>query len=288
MIGGNKKFKKIDYKNKKFENPFFDKKKKPLKKRKIKITSNLKTKIYILLGFLLIAFILWVFFYSSIFSIQKITVEGTIRIEPDEIANIAKEQLKEKKLFLFTQDNIFFFNTKELKNKLMDKYNFKEIKIFAKKPGTINIKVLEKSYAYVWKEDDKYYYVDIDGYIIKEINIPDIPKNRYPLIENIGMNKIYENQVVIDKNKINFISEIFSYLQEGNSYGIEIEIFQIGDDDKKIILKIVGGPEIYFNSAETADEQFTKLIIIKDEKLKSDFFSKTYIDLRYGDKVYYR
>lgn len=288
MIGGNKKFKKIDYKNKKFENPFFDKKKKPLKKRKIKITSNLKTKIYILLGFLLIAFILWVFFYSSIFSIQKITVEGTIRIEPDEIANIAKEQLKEKKLFLFTQDNIFFFNTKELKNKLMDKYNFKEIKIFAKKPGTINIKVLEKSYAYVWKEDDKYYYVDIDGYIIKEINIPDIPKNRYPLIENIGMNKIYENQVVIDKNKINFISEIFSYLQEGNSYGIEIEIFQIGDDDKKIILKIVGGPEIYFNSTETADEQFTKLIIIKDEKLKSDFFSKTYIDLRYGDKVYYR
>ncbi len=288
MIGGNKRAKKIDYKNKKFENPFFDKRKKSSKKQKTKFTANLKIKLYIVFGIFLIAFILWVFFYSNIFSIQKIIVEGAVRTQPNEIANMARDQVEETKFIIGTQNNIFLFDEKALKNKLIDKYAFKNVKVAKEKPGTIKIEVSEKSYAYIWKEGEKYYYADIDGYIIKEINPLEIKNGNYPLIENQGNDKIYENKIIANKEKINFIEGIFSYLQEGNSYDIEIENFIVDNTENKVTLKIIGGPEIYFNSKESPDEQITKLLIIKDEKLKDDFFSKSYIDLQYGEKVYYR
>jgi hypothetical protein len=53
-----------------------------------------------------------------------------------------------------------------------------------------------------------------------------------------------------------------------------------------MILKL--GPAVYFNIEEDIDKQINKLIIIKNEKIKKDFNKKTYIDLRYGDRVYYR
>lgn len=288
MIGGKNRAKKIDYKNKKFENPFFNKKKKAKKIKKINKIPNLKIKFYFSLGFLFIVFILWLMFYSNIFFIQKIVVEGTVRAQPNEIANEVLKQTEGERFFIGTQNNIFVFDTEELKNNLMERYDFKSINILKERPGTIKIKVDEKNYAYVWKEKDKYYYADIDGYIIKEVNPLEIKESNYPLVNNQGDDKIYENKILVSEEKINFITEIFSYLQKNNSYDIEVETFIIDNDEHKVTLRIIGGPEVYFNSEESADAQITKLSIIKDERLKEDFYSKSYIDLRYGDKVYYR
>jgi len=51
---------------------------------------------------------------------------------------------------------------------------------------------------------------------------------------------------------------------------------------------LIDGPKIFFNTEEGIDKQINKLLVIKNEKLKDDFNGKEYIDLRYGDRVYYR
>ena len=48
------------------------------------------------------------------------------------------------------------------------------------------------------------------------------------------------------------------------------------------------GPMIYFNLQEDIEKQVTKLLVLMNEKLKNNLGEKEYIDLRYGDKVYYK
>ncbi len=53
-------------------------------------------------------------------------------------------------------------------------------------------------------------------------------------------------------------------------------------------MKILDGPAVYFNTEKDINAQIAKLLIITDKKLKDNFKNKKYIDLRYGDRVYYR
>ena len=48
------------------------------------------------------------------------------------------------------------------------------------------------------------------------------------------------------------------------------------------------GPVVYFNLQENVDKQVAKLLVLIKEKLRSDLDGKEYIDLRYGDKIYYK
>ncbi|MFH1482541.1 MAG: hypothetical protein ABIE46_03405, partial [Patescibacteria group bacterium] len=62
----------------------------------------------------------------------------------------------------------------------------------------------------------------------------------------------------------------------------------IDNEEGTIELKVVSGPIIYFNIKDDLLKQVSKLDVTISQKLKEEFIKKTYIDLRYGDKVYYR
>jgi hypothetical protein len=53
-------------------------------------------------------------------------------------------------------------------------------------------------------------------------------------------------------------------------------------------MAVKGGPFIFFNIKDDIDKQLAKLVLIRDKELMDNFNKKTYIDLRYGDKVYYK
>ena len=69
-----------------------------------------------------------------------------------------------------------------------------------------------------------------------------------------------------------------------NRIGKEIRIKTIWT----IKIKLIDGPGIYFNIDENLKQQLDKLLVIKNEKIKDDFLTKQYIDLRFGDSVYFR
>ena len=53
-------------------------------------------------------------------------------------------------------------------------------------------------------------------------------------------------------------------------------------------LKFKDGPFLYLDPSSSFEEQFERMLIIKEEKLKETFSSKQYIDLRYGESIYFR
>lgn len=294
MIIRRKKYKRIDYYNKKFVNPFF-------RRRKIKKvrTSGLiqRNKLIIFLTLSFLVGLLWFFCFSSIFNINNIIINNLNRISKQEIEDIVYQQMKTRQLLFFPQRNLILFSKKDFQKNVEKKYYFKNLSIKKKFPKSIIINIQEEPCAFILQEEGRYYYVDIEGYIIDEINPLDIKKNSYPLIYNDENTKIYSGKIDIDSNHINYIISLADKLnnnydfllnKDNKDIKLEIEKFALSQEINTVKMVMLGGPTIYFNTEEDQVRQINKLIIIKNDKLKNDFINKIYIDLRYGDKVYYR
>ncbi len=282
-----KKFKaKLNYGSREYSNPYFADR----KKRKTKIATfrlSFKTKIILLFSLVLLIALLGGALYSGFFTISDISINGEGRIPKINLENIVKEQIASSLFKFWPQKNIFIFSTKRLKDELEKKYVFNQLTIKKQLPRTLIINYQEKKYALIWLEDNKYYYADSQGYIITEANLLEIKQKDYPLIENISGSKIVDIKISVSANILDYAIRLFNKFKD---YEADFKIDRFRIDDNPNILKVVlnNGPELYFNVTEDMDKQINKLLILKQEKLKDDFNNKTYIDLGYGDRVYYR
>jgi len=296
-----KRRKKIDYYDKNLTNPFFHHR----RKKRINFSAGWsgKKKLMALLILILAGGLVWLIFSPAVFSINNITVKGAIRIPPGEIESLAWQQTREKRFLFFPQINIFAFSKKEAIEELEKSYSFEKLTINKNLPHTLIIDIQEKSYAFIWCEEEKYYYADIDGYLINEVSPLEIKQKKYPIIENRGEGKIISEpgsglgRINTDENHTNYIVDLSDrFLAEKNKAGeagensedLIIEKFIIDKDANTVKMALAEGPTVYFNTKEDQEKQINKLLAIKKETLKNDFKNKSYIDLRYGDRVYYR
>lgn len=287
-FGKRRKFTKLDYREKKYQNPFFQNKKSSFKKIDLKhFFALIKSRLTIIGISIIIILGVYLFFFSSLFEIKKTNLSGLSRIEEKEILNLINIQKEKNFLLLFKQKNLLILNKDQLAENFEKKYEFAKIEIEKKFPNTLNIKIQEKSLALIWLEEGIYYNTDIDGRIISEVSPLDISKDIYPIIENKTEQNIENYQINFDKQKIDYALDLFSeFIIDVPDIKLEKIIFDKDIDAIKI--RVAGGPEIYFNLQEDLNKQINKLITIKNEILKNDFYQKTYIDLRYGERVYYR
>ncbi len=265
------------YSKKNYVNPYFRKKRNFL----IKIPAYSWKLLLILI---MIICLIWFIFFVPIFNIKKITVNGAIKISAEEIENFAWEQTK---TIWGRKVNIFLFSKNDLIKKINEKYNLDNLRIEKKLPDKLIINFSEKQQAIIWFEADKYYYADIVGNIISEVDLLNISQKNIPLINNNGDNKIIDKKIKISPDKIKFILDLFFEFKD-KKHNFEIERFIVENNENAVNLKVIGGPIIYFNTKDDLAKQTSKLIEIINQKFKDDFSKKTYIDLRFGDKVYYR
>jgi cell division septal protein FtsQ len=274
-------------KKNKYSNPFFKNKRGGVfSEKKLRLTFKIRLILIFSLIFLII--FVWFVLLSSFFVIKDINITGLTRTSSDDINNIIHEQMSENSGLVFKQNNIILFSQKEFLDNLNSKYNFETID-FKKHylDRQIKLKIIERGYALVWSEDDHYYYADNNGNIINEANPLDITSKDYPIIYNESDKKIDQNKIFINEDALNFVFDLFDKLKN-NTYNIDMEKFIINNETNSLKLKVVAGPEVMFNIKDTVDGQIEKLILIKDNQLKNTFSSQEYVDLRFGDRIYYR
>ncbi|OGF27650.1 hypothetical protein A2331_04540 [Candidatus Falkowbacteria bacterium RIFOXYB2_FULL_34_18] len=287
IIKNNRKYTRkggMHYSSKDYSNPFFVKKKK-FNFNFIKFNFSFRFKVVAVLIFIIIMSLLWFLFYSQFFVIKNFEIEGTGKIDAETIKKITERQTNNKLWLMFPQRNIFFFNKKKLRQNLESGYSFEVLKIIKNFPSTIKIEYQEKKYAIIWMENEQYFYADREGFIITETNPLEITEKNYPLIYNLTTNKIANNQISVDPKYIQDAIYLFDLFKEGDMITEKLIIDQEVDTIK---VKILEAGEIYFNTNESLEKQYEKLLILKSERLKEDFNKKTYIDLRIGDSIYYR
>ncbi len=269
----------------KYSNPFFETKKKQRRKTTGDPSILLRARLigFVVLGFFF--FLFWFSFYSNYFSIKSIEARGGEGIDHTILETIAWSQINDSNFVLWQQKNIFIFNKKELVKTLNFKYSFNDVVVNKKLPGKIIIDYNEKKYSFMWLEKGIYYYSDIEGYIIDQIG--GVPEDKsYPLIENKSSFSIESNKLSINNDLINYAFLILDRMDSHKD--IVIDRFIIENNDSTLKVKVKDGPELFFNINRDVDKQLNKIITLKNEILKDDFFKKEYIDVRIGDRVYHR
>lgn len=230
------------------------------------------------------AALVWLLFFSSVFTVKYVEVRGAQLSSAGDIETMAHMQTEEKRIFFLQQDRLFVFKSEDFKSKLINDYSLENVKIIKKLPSTLIIELQEKQAAAVWLEAEQYYLVDSAADIIS----PSSPEElSVPIIRNNGLPKIKERKVDVDPSIISTASQIFTNFPSRFSW-ISVKELAVSNDARTLILASAKGPMIYFNTSEAVDPQLVRLDTLLQGDLRSRFEKLDYIDLRFGDKLYYK
>lgn len=277
-----KKLKK-DYQRKNLKNPFF-------RQRKEK-TEHRFGKLIIISSVIAFFACIWFFFAAPLWRVNDLEIKGLTRFEESEVRNIIEDAKKETIMLVLKRNNIFLFQTEETADLIKEKFSLAEVKIKKSFPHKLIIEISERPYSFVYQEKEKSFFSSSDNYLIKEIDLAGADREeaaKYFLIENKNSVSLVKENNRLDLSK-EYLDFIFQLKEELNNYPeLLIEKFIISDQYfNSVFVKIKDGPQILINVKDGAREQIERLILVKNTKIKDNFNKLDYIDLRYGDKLYF-
>lgn len=282
-----KKFKRVkkDYQQKNLNNPFF--RKKQLKKNNGSKRAGRNFLRPLLLAFILFA-LFYLFFMSSLFGLKQVKVLGLSRIPEDNVAELAWRQAEEKRLLVFKQKNILFFDTDDLQKTLTDNFSFDSVRVYKQWPHTLAVSLGERGLSFIWQDGDVRSFSDSHGCLIKDVEVKDEDISNYPFLSSVGAQDYLDQKSCLSLDD-DYLKAVFRLYDKLKAYpDMPLDKFLLDGAFNTLQVKFKDGPNIFFNVKEDLDKQLNKLVVIKQDKGDDYFKSLEYIDLRYGDRAYFK
>ncbi len=239
---------------------------------------------YFFLACVIIGALLWLFAFSNIFAIEKISVEGTVNYDSSEIEQEARAQIEHPRALVFSQSRLAIFNGRALQKTLEEKYSLRQLRVIKKLPKTLIIRVVETEAAAVWFEADQYYLISLDGVVLRPT---EGPAADLPTLYNNGLPRMQDGKINAQEKAIAAARSLRDELQGRFSY---FPYEQLVVDNDRDTIKIIGKkrPAIYLTTDEALPAELDRLDVLLKGELASKLPKLQYIDLRFGDKVYYK
>lgn len=273
-------FIKRDYQRKKLDNPFFKKKEEDKKRRWWRLWLFL----LLILGFAVVYLL-----SAPWFNISSLKVNGLGRLPESAILESVNKQMAEPVGRFFKKKNIFLFNTNEGAEELLKEFNFSQIKITKKYfPNELIINIYERPYAFIWIEEGKTYYSDSSGYIINDQEVDPKDFTLLPVIENQSQKKMIKSGNLVLSEE--YLKYIFNFNEAALKYpDLTISKFIVPQEDvknKSLRVLFADGLLAYFSINSNIEEKLLALEVVKKEKIKDNLSDISYLDSRYGDKIF--
>lgn len=285
-----------------------------IKKKKRKIFKN---KMLLVSGLFVILFV-GLCFISRIerISINTVTVSGNKIIDTELIKNIAEEKLEGNYLWVIPKRNLLLYPKHAILKELSDQYKrLTDIEIKVDGTQTLEINVKERVGLYTWcgenlpeegvpLEDVKCYFMDRAGYIFDQAPFfsGDVYLKFFGPIGDIQEIDFESNSILENPAGHYFIPSLFARIvlfeDSLSDMGLRpMALFVSNSNEMEFYLESTGSihsmPKIIFNQnadfiklAENLDAALTTPPLQTDFKTK--YKSLQYIDLRFGNKVYYK
>ena len=237
-------------------------------------------------------------------NINAFEVAGNKVIETKEIESVMTERINGNYFWFFPKTNFLLYPKEAIEKELTQKFKrIDSISLNVIDFRTLEVSLSEKAALYTWcgatpyklnEEKEKCYFLDENGFIFDEA----------PYFSGEVYLKFYGSVGTTQENPsgLHFIEPDFkrliAFAEMVESVGISPAIFYIeeGRDIRMFLSSLYKsrmGPEIIFKM----ESDFSKIVenlqsILATEPLQEDFKNKyaslLYIDLRFGNKVYYK
>jgi cell division septal protein FtsQ len=265
-----------DYKDTDFRNPRLQKERDS--------RQRLKSRLFFGSIVFSIAGLFYFLFYSPYFELKEISVNGLQQINPETMKEMIDEYRIERHWLIFSHNCYWFFDKDELAKKITEKYWIDYIDMKKLWPNRIIIDVGERESAVNWLSGDKCYRLDLTAtaiefceagsalMTIKDLNEMPVEIGKSPLSEDL-----LEQLIRIDQ----------SLKMIAANYHFKISNYEI--KDKSLEVKIADGFSVFFNLAQSDYQQIERLeLLMKQNDVLENLAKLQYIDLRFGEKLFYK
>lgn len=246
---------------------------------------SFKTWLLIIGGIILIGAIIWLLFISSFLTISAVSITGTNDNKAMAVEDIIWRQTDEHRWWFISQSHLVAFDTGAAQKRIEEEYIFEAVTFKKKLLHTLELHVTEKTPAVVWFENDKYYVVDSEGWVLEQLSVP--PDN-LPVVYNNAAPAISERRVTSNSAGLIKPAVELNTLLHGQFSYLKAKQMTVNQEQATLIVVLQGGQLIYVATDQSLTTQLEKLDTLVKTQLKSHLTGIDYIDLRFGDKIYYK
>ena len=184
--------------------------------------------------------------------------------------------------------NILFLDAEELEEKIKEEFPVIDEARIKKDflERAISVELAEKKSIGIWCVDpNPCFYLEKRGGIFEEA--PQAEGSLILLIKTQGVSEIPPlGAKVVDENFLDFMLKIKEDLFSSVNVGVKEFSFKSGSFDVQALT--TEGFKIFFDGKKNPADQAANLKIMLEEKIKEERANLEYIDLREGNRIYYK
>ena len=241
--------------------------------------------------------------YSPLFQIKNVEVAGNQLINPETVKSIVTDQLASHRFLLFSQSNIFFFDKHQVAQIIEQEFLIQKVSIKKKYFQTVEVLLGSQPSGIAWVSDSQQYYLDLTGVVNHQANqqnhvtiaasssTTDIVRSEvaifgFPVVYDLSNTPVTLGQSATSAEVVSFITTVFNLLSASADF--DITRFVIDRPyNQDVIMVTQDGWEVRFKITDDPRVQVNTLITILQQKV-SNRKNLQYIDLRFGQRVFYK
>ena len=274
-------------------NKVLSKREEYLKKKRTKRLIKYGFAIFLVISLFIITVL---FFHIQKFRISVVTLSGGVLVQESDISSSTKDFLSGNYFWLFPKNNAFLYPQSALEKMLKEK--FKRIdKISVHRNGfkTLNIVITERNLNALWcgfvptpEVQEHCYFMDNNGTIFAEA--PNFSGDAY--FKYYGL--VGANMSPIGIDYIASTTEFHGlsvFIRRVQDMALHPVYMLASDNSGQFTIGLAGGGLIYFDTQESLEKTGTNLQALLQTVSASTTYSAfnfDYIDLRFGNKLFYK
>lgn len=260
--------------------------------------------------------------YTPYFRVNKINYSGLTNTSKNELDGFIYENFLNKKSILPLND-YFFIDTKKISGDLYEKFSFESVEVIKIFPNRLDVNIKEKISSVIYDNGKKYFLLDSGGTVIKylkdvepyeitqktvsssmdviSLNASSTALSTTSTIEHTPdykkINKLFGNYpIVYDRRSLDVdikqggvlppehITAIIAWYKTLAEQGIaHLKFFTLDNLNSGVAIDTTDPWDILFQPKNNNDAQINTL-----KEILPTIKPQQYVDLRYGEKVYWK
>ncbi|PIT86955.1 MAG: hypothetical protein COU33_00320 [Candidatus Magasanikbacteria bacterium CG10_big_fil_rev_8_21_14_0_10_43_6] len=285
--------------------------------------ANIKKKLEILVLIITVIAFVGLTLYHSFFRITRLDVVGLQRISEEEFDDAVYSIMQYNHFFVIPGNNYFFIDTDEIRDILLEKFPISSIVVQKTFPHTLSITLDEKISTLIYDNGKQYSYVGLDGHVVEivrnvgedewqreyeivtttladgtireektvvsEIHTPPVrtlfsEMGDYPVVYDKRQKATTLNDVVLKESTVAGAISWFHHLND--TVGAQYRHLELENELGDAVIYTREGWYIKVKLNKEQDIQFQALQAVLEERGSREGLG--YIDLRYGDRIYWK
>ncbi|MEI6288464.1 MAG: cell division protein FtsQ/DivIB [bacterium] len=263
---------KKDYQKKDFTNPYFNR---PHQK---KIGFNTILYLKIIAGLL----VLYVVFYSDLFRINNVQISTDKLIDNTAFSRAINDNLNSWRFFILPQKNMIFFSAGDLYKQLNSKFKLENLSV-SRGWKTVGVWAVSKPSFLIIYNGQQFYLTDEDGQITAQVdqNLIGDYTDKLPIL-NVAQSQINVGDKITSREMVDFILELN---RKAPYYSLQARGYEtMAGDEVTLVTRDLW--RAYFDTNQPIDQALNNLSLVLKQQIKNQKIN--YIDLRFGEKVFYK